>query len=60
MFSTNGRIKSNKEVGVTIIENIVICERCCHEFATRKKTFGEKVACPKCGSTKLILDQVKK
>ncbi len=61
MFSENGRIKSDKEVASKkSIEYVVICETCGHEFPTRKKIFGEKTTCTKCGSTKLVLDKIKK
>ena len=51
MYSTNGRIKPDKEVASEKHRKIsMVCNSCGARDQEQSKTFGELLVCPICGS----------
>ncbi len=58
MYSTNGRLKQNKETAKKKEVKIkAVCMDCGFEEADGHKTFGEVFTCTKCASENVQFDQ---
>jgi len=58
MYSTNGRVKRDKEVASQGVRNILVCKECGNKMPDRSREFGEKNSCVSCGSTDLEYESV--